>query len=97
MNETVVFSGNTEASAKVLAKLKELNVQPVKVDFTSTDPKKSKDLLRTGRTALPINIVYPSNYSASNDGYPAILIENLFSASEALEALEIAERWSNEK
>jgi len=83
VNETVVFSGNTEASAKVLAKLKELNVQPVKVDFTSTDPKKSKDLLRTGRT--------------SNDGYPAILIENLFSASEALEALEIAERWSNEK
>jgi len=72
VNETVVFSGNTEASAKVLAKLKELNVQP-------------------------INIVYPSNYSASNDGYPAILIENLFSASEALEALEIAERWSNEK
>ena len=65
--------------------------------MTGRDPEMIKDLARADRSVIPVNLIYPSNYSAKGKGgYPAIILEESISATDALEALEIIGKWSEE-
>lgn len=52
--------------------------------MTKTDERINKDLERSDRRQIPVNLVYPPNYPEQ----PAILLEGLVFASDALEALQ---------
>jgi len=91
VNEKSIFSDK-----EVLKKLANLEVQPVVIDMTGRDTDMVKDLSRVDRETLPVNLVYPSNYSANKDGYPAIILEGTVLPGQALEALKIVEQWSKE-
>jgi hypothetical protein len=72
----------------VLEKLKELDVVVVAADisdnFSTYSEAIKRDLARAdGRATIPVNLIYPANYPDE----PAILLEELVSPSEALEAL----------
>ncbi len=69
----------------VLAKLEELDVMLVKVDYTKKDQAISDDLRRYGRRNLPTNVIIPANPDA-----PAILMPEIINPEEALQALEEA-------
>jgi thiol:disulfide interchange protein len=70
--------------------LKELGVQLIVADMTKTNPQISKDLSRADRRQIPVNLIYPSNYPEE----PAILLEGIFFAKDALKALERANQLS---
>lgn len=53
-------------------------------DMTANDERIAKDLERSDRRQIPVNLVYPANYPEE----PAILLEGLVFASDALEVLE---------
>ena len=78
MNEKRVFSDSA-----VQKKLEELGVALVKVDMTGNEQVYKKDLARAERSNIPVNLVYPADYPAR----PAILLEELISPAQALEAL----------
>ncbi len=44
----------------------------------------NNDLARADRSSIPVNLVYPADYPAR----PAILLEELISPAQALEALD---------
>lgn len=77
------------SNQKVLDKLKELDVMLIKVDNTAREQRITDDLARFGRSALPTNLVYPANPEAA-----PIIMPEVISASDALEALEQAEAMS---
>lgn len=77
------------SNQKVLDKLKELDVVLIKVDNTAREQRITDDLARFGRSALPTNLVYPAKPEA-----PPIIMPEVISASDALEALEQAEAMS---
>lgn len=54
--------------------------------MTSNNVEMQTDLARTGRQSIPVNVIYPADYPAS----PAILLEELITAEEALETLDKA-------
>ena len=68
----------------VLKKLEDLGVALVKVDMTGNEAIYTKDLNRCERSNIPVNLVYPADYPKR----PAILLEELFSPKQALQALE---------
>jgi len=72
----------------VKAKLKELGVEYVKVDMTVTSAQLNKDRDRSGRSGLPVNVIYPADYPNS----PAILLEEAIYVDDALKALETASK-----
>lgn len=67
----------------MLDKLEELGVELVKVDMTGKEAVYNNDLARADRSSIPVNLVYPADYP----NRPAILLEELISPSQALEAL----------
>ncbi len=58
--------------------------------MTSNDQSIAKDLTRSDRRQIPVNLIYPSNYPEE----PAILLEGLFFASDAIKALDRANESS---
>ena len=65
-------------------KLEELGVELVKVDMTGKEAVYNTDLARADRKSIPVNLVYPADYPKR----PAILLEEIISPGQALEALE---------
>ena len=61
-------------------------------DMTTTDERINKDLARSDRRQIPVNLVYPPNYPEE----PAILLEGLVFANDALEVLERIEDSQNQ-
>lgn len=55
----------------------------VKVDMTGKEAVYNDDLARADRSSIPVNLVYPADYP----NRPAILLEELISPAQALEAL----------
>ncbi len=86
VNKKRIFSNE-----EVLEKLKELNVELVKVDDTLREPRIATDLKRVDRSIIPVNLVYPPNYPEE----PAILLEELISPSDALDVLARMEEIQN--
>jgi len=80
----------------VLDKLAELNVEPVVVDMTARDQEMVADLARADRKIIPVNIVYPSNYSPEKGGVPAILLEGILTPQNALDTLDIIEKFAEQ-
>ncbi|MDE0826608.1 MAG: hypothetical protein OSA48_07360 [Akkermansiaceae bacterium] len=78
MNEKRVFSDE-----RVIALLDELNVSLIQADLTKNDQVIKRDLKRADRSIIPVNLLYPADPSK-----PAILLEELVSPDDALEALE---------
>jgi len=78
LNEKRVFSDE-----KVQQRLEELGVELVIVDMTKNDEVLTKDLARADRSVIPVNLVYPADYP----NRPAILLEELISPADALDAL----------
>ena len=74
------------SNQEVLDKLEELDVILIKVDNTAREQRITDDLARFGRSALPTNLVYPADPEA-----PPIIMPEVISAKEALQALEQAE------
>ncbi len=74
-----------------MAKLKELNVEFVVVDDTLREERIAKDLLRVGRSNIPVNLIYPPNYPEE----PAVMLEANISPADALVALERMEQVLN--
>lgn len=72
------------SSQAVLAKIEELGVELVKVDMTGNEEIYTADLARADRRNIPVNLLYPADYPAR----PAIMLEELISPNQALEALE---------
>ena len=68
----------------MIEKLEELGVQLVKVDMTGNEQVLVKDLARAERKNIPVNLVYPADYPRR----PAILLEELISPADALQALD---------
>ena len=71
-----------------MEKLRELDVVVVAADITDNSGRNTtaikRDLARAdGRATIPVNLIYPPNYPDE----PAILLEDLISPGEALEAL----------
>ncbi len=67
----------------VIRKLEQLGVALVKVDMTGNEEIYTRDLARAERSNIPVNLVYPADYPAR----PAILLEELISPQNALDAL----------
>lgn len=81
MNEKRVFS-----DPAVIAKLQELNVELVRADNTRKIPEIKTDLNRFNRSNLPVNIIVPSD-----PDQPLIMMPEVISPKEALQALEEAQ------
>lgn len=64
-------------------RIKELGVRLVKVDMTGNEQLYKTDLARAERNNIPVNLIYPTDYP----NRPAILLEEIFGPSQALEAL----------
>ena len=56
----------------------------VTADLTSNDELIARDLGRADRKQIPVNLIYPPNYPEQ----PAILLEELITPNDALQALE---------
>ncbi|NNE92021.1 MAG: hypothetical protein HKN23_10275 [Verrucomicrobiales bacterium] len=87
MNEKRVFSNK-----KVQEKLEELDVVLIQADNTARKPEIDTDIRRFDRVQLPVNIVVPSD-----PDQPLILMPELISPEDAIRALELAARGSEEK
>lgn len=61
-----------------------MGVELVKVDMTGKEEVYNNDLARADRSSIPVNLVYPADYP----NRPAILLEELISPAQALEALD---------
>ncbi len=87
VNEKRVFSNQD-----VKDRLKELGVKLIVADMSNNETSQpvKTDLSRADRKTIPVNLIYPSNYPQE----PAILLEDLISPGEALEALRRAEASS---
>lgn len=72
------------SSEKVQDRLAELGVEMVRVDMTQHEQVLAKDLARAERKNIPVNLVYPADYPAR----PAILLEEIFGPTQALQALD---------
>ena len=72
-------------TAPVIEKLKQLNVVPMKADWTAQDPEISKLLAKFGRSGVPVYVIYPA-------GKPTqpILLPEVISQSIVLEGLDKA-------
>ena len=68
----------------MLDKIAELDVLMVAADLTSNDESIARDLGRADRSQIPVNLIYPADYPQQ----PAILLEELISPQDALQALE---------
>ena len=80
-NEKRVFS-----DPEVIAELERLGVELVVADATDDTTERTqqikRDLARTDRVALPVNLIYPADPKK-----PAILLEGPMFPKDALEAL----------
>ena len=56
----------------------------VKVDMTGNEQIYTTDLARADRRNIPVNLIYPADYP----NRPAIMLEEIISPTQALEALE---------
>ena len=65
-------------------RIEELNVALVKVDLTEANETLAKELSRTDRANIPVNMVYSADPNA-----PAILLEELITPDDALKALDL--------
>ncbi len=87
LNERRVFS-----NADVIETIKELDVQLVAVDFTNRDPVVNKELVRTGRKLIPVNLIYPPEYPVK----PAIMLNELVTPDDVLFVLNYLSEQSKE-
>ncbi len=67
-----------------MKRIEAMGVQLVKVDMTGNEQIYINDLARADRKNIPVNLVYPADYPDR----PAILLEELISPGDAIEALE---------
>lgn len=65
-------------------RIEELGIRLVKVDMTGNEQLYKTDLARAERNNIPVNLIYPTDYPNK----PAILLEEIFGPSQALEALD---------
>jgi len=65
-------------------RIEKLGVRLVKVDMTGNEQIYKTDLARAERNNIPVNLIYPADYP----NRPAILLEELFGPTEAMQALE---------
>ena len=79
LNKQRIFS-----NAAVKKRLSELGVHLVRVDMSRNDEALTRDLKRADRSVIPVNLIYPADYPRRK----AILLEELLSPADALEALE---------
>ena len=79
MNEKRVFSNE-----QVRDKIEELDVALIKVDYTIISPEEQKDLARTDRKNLPVNLIYPPDYPER----PAVLLNELVTPDDVLFVLD---------
>ncbi len=63
----------------------------VVVDDTLREERIARDLARSNRHVIPVNLVYPPNYPEE----PAILLEEIISPADALKALARMEQIVN--
>lgn len=82
-NKKLIFSNK-----EVLEKMKELNVEYIIADYTSMDENISIDLTRMDQEAIPVNLVYPTNYPTE----PAVLLKEVITPGQALKTLERMEK-----
>ncbi len=59
--------------------------------MTAHDQRISKDLDRSDRKQIPVNLIYPPNYPEE----PAVLLEGLFFVGDALKVLDRMEKIQN--
>jgi len=62
--------------------------------MTGREKDMTNDLARADRKIIPVNLIYPPNYSAEEGGVPAIMLEGTISPQDALDALEIIEQFA---
>ncbi|MEM7785442.1 MAG: hypothetical protein AAF939_12570 [Planctomycetota bacterium] len=58
------------------------------MDNTLREERVARDLQRADRSLIPVNLIYPPNYPEE----PAILLEELISANDALKVLDRMEK-----
>jgi thiol:disulfide interchange protein DsbD len=85
-NKKTVFS-----STEVKNRIKELNVELIKVDKTSNPPEIAIDMARSGQVAIPVNIIYPPNYPEE----PAVLLNGIVTPGMALKIFDRMEAIQN--
>ncbi|MGJ8678009.1 MAG: hypothetical protein ACSHX0_10865 [Akkermansiaceae bacterium] len=73
------------SSDEVNQLIKELDVLVVKADFTDGNPAIQKDLDKSNRKSLPVNIIYPRDPDS-----PAIMMPESLSPQDVIKALRIA-------
>ena len=84
MNEARVASNE-----QLKDRLRELNVELVQVDFTDTsDQVIAKEIERTDRDNLPVNLIYPPNYPEE----PAIMLNELVVPADVQKVLDRMEK-----
>ena len=65
-------------------KIEDLGIELVKVDMTNNEEIYATDLARADRRNIPVNLLYPADYPDR----PAIMLEEIISPAQALEALD---------
>ena len=65
-------------------RLKELNVELIQVDFTARDKITAREVERTERDNLPVNLIYPPNYPEE----PAIMLDELVAPADVQRVLD---------
>lgn len=72
VNERVALSPE-----RVVNKFKELNIAPLKADWTSRDPKITEALQRFGRNGVPFYVLYPADIKKDPVFLPEILTPDI--------------------
>jgi len=68
----------------LVTRLKDLGVSFVKVDFTNKKDRERLELVRTGSSSIPVNLIYPPNYPIE----PAIKLDAVISPEEVHRVLD---------
>lgn len=69
-------------------RLRELNVELIQVDFTARDRVTAREVERTERDNLPVNLIYPPNYPEE----PAIMLSELVAPADVQRVLDRMEK-----
>jgi thiol:disulfide interchange protein len=82
-----VNEGTALRDPAVLARFKELNVAPLKADWTNNDPAVTRALAAQGRSSVPLYVFHPADPSAAPRVLPTLLTRGIL-----LEALQNADK-----
>ena len=64
--------------------------------MTKRDRSLKTDLARASRKTIPVNLIYPPSYTPGDGNRPAIMLEEVVSPADALEALDKIEAMMKE-